>query len=172
MSITFAFEHFRRLLVVLVLTTFVSSACKTEYAPNAPGETGKILVEINGGPVNLQITSILPSAVATLSPTDRAELSFTTRCSGAGTATVRWGFLFLRDDDAIAVFQAVGCPQTVPLQAIQTWTFRTLSSEYAFAHGHTIRLRLAVAASADALMNGGPYVYFGTRDIATWTILD
>jgi len=145
------------------------SACKTETSPTFNGVTSDTLFTIEGGGVTMDVAVIKPAAGATVSGANPGILEFTVRCKDP-FAGIRWGFQYLREDNSLAVFQAVGCPVT-NLQAQQKFGGQA-TSEYDFVRGHTVRLRMVVAANADALMNGGPFTYVGTRDIVTWNFAD
>jgi hypothetical protein len=149
-----------------LLLIFAAPACKTETSPTFEGITTDTQFTVKGADVTMDIAAIQPAAVATITDANPGSIEFSVTCKFPNSG-IRWGFYFLREDGTGQVFQAVGCAQTV-LQVHQGFGTRN-SIEYDFVHGHTARLRLAVAANADALMNGGPYTYLGTRDIVTWT---
>ena len=152
--------------LVLAVTMLVSSGCKTETSPTFNGVTTDTLFTVEGGDVILDVKKITPAAVATSPATNPGSIEFALTCKFPNSG-IRWGWYYLREDGVGAVFQSVGCPQSF-LQAKQSFGVKN-TIEYDFIQGHTARLRLAVAANADALMNGGPYIYLGTRDIVTWT---
>ena len=164
---THRFQRIWWLQAVLAAAFFVSTGCKTETSPTFNGITGDTLFTVEGGGVTMDVAVIRPAAVATISKTTLANIEFSVRCKFPNSGT-RWAFYFLREDESARVFgPAAGCPQSI-LQAQQTFGGQN-ASEYEFLKGHTTRFRLAVAANADALLNGGPYIYLGTRDIVTWT---
>jgi len=163
--ISVGFTHASRLLFVL-LTSLAAFGCKTETSPTFNGVTNDTLFTVEGGDVTMRIAAIRPAAVATITDANPASIQFSVTCKFPNSG-IRWGWYYLRDDGLGQVFQAVGCPQTI-LQVEQKFGF-AFSVDHDFVLGHTARLRLAVAANADALMNGGPYTYLGTRDIVTWT---
>ena len=157
----------RNLRSLIVAAVVVASACHSETSPTFEGiYSGDTLFTVEGGGVTMDVARIRPDAVATIPRPTTASVDFSLRCKDAKSG-VRWSFYFLRDDQTTLVTgPAAGCPTSF-LQAQQK--FGLVPDEYEFLRGHTTRLRVAVAANANDLLNGGPYTYLGTRDIATWT---
>ena len=156
----------RKNMIFVVLTLAVSVVgCEAPGTSPTPTPLPFLVLD---GPVTFTVDSpesFKPAAVATVSLGDKASIEFTLTCKTIGEI---WGFHFLRDDGQVFAWWADGCLMTKPVREISEWTFAASSPHYNFGKGHTVGVRLVVAADAYSFYHGGPYLYSPDRDIMTW----